>query len=265
MNYSSIPKEMKMLNQWVCCWESSKVPMQATVQKGASVTDPSTWSDYITALKAVLTGQYDYLGFVFVNGIVGIDIDDGYAEDGHTWSETAVDIINHVEGWVEESRSGRGFHIYTKGHLPFTGMNNKKGVEIYESGRFFIVTAKNPLLCSPILPSCQTGIDYVLENYFTADVEKAVKTDSTASTAFYKVQYSKPSKGKFSLKPNYPPVAQGSRHNSMVSLAGQLHSQGKSKREIYLEVSKANQAACLPPLADKEIQHIVTSICRYER
>lgn len=262
MDYRSIPKEMKMLNQWVCCWESSKVPMQATVQKGASVTDPSTWSDYITALKAVLTGQYDYLGFVFKEGIVGIDIDDGYAEDGHTWSETAVDIINKVKGWVEESRSGRGFHIYTKGHLPFTGMNNKKGVEIYESGRFFIVTAKCPLFGSPILPEDQYGIDYVLENYFTTDVEKAVKTDSEA---FYKVQYSKPVGNRISLKPTYPPAPKGTRNHSMASLAGQLHSRGMDKREIYLEVSRANQIACEPPLTDKEIRHIVTSICKYGR
>ena len=261
MDLNSIPKEMKQLKQWVCCWNDSKVPMQAAVQKGASVTDPTTWCDYITALKAVLTGKYDYLGFVFKEGIVGIDIDCGYEEDGSV-SELARDIIDHTEGWVEQSRSGRGFHIYCHGHLPFTGMNNKAGVEIYESGRFFIVTANSFRNCSPILPEGQTGIDYVLERYFAADVEKPLKTDSTA---FYRIQYQKPTAGKISLKPIYPPVPQGSRNHSMASLAGQLHTQGKSKREIYLEVSKVNQQACQPPLTDKEIQHIVTSICRYER
>ena len=260
MDYHSIPKELKKLDQWVCCWKDSKVPMQATVQRGASVTDPSTWSSYRNALKAVITGEYDYLGFVFKEGIVGIDIDDGYNTDG-TISDLAQDILNHTTGWVEESRSARGFHIYCHGHLPFTGMNNKRGVEIYESGRFFIVTAKTLRNGSPMLPDGQDGIDYVLENYFTADVEKAVKTDSTA---FYKVQYAKPTGGRFSLKPVYPPAPKGCRNHSMASLAGQLHSQGYTKRQIYLEVSKANQIACQPPLADREIQRIVTSICKYD-
>ena len=260
MDYSTIPQEMKNLKQWVCCYADSKVPMQASINKAASASDPTTWTDYKTALKAVLTNTYDYLGFVFYRGIVGIDIDAGYNEDG-TITELAQDILANTTGWVEESRSGRGFHIYCKGLLPFKGSNNRQGVEIYSGGRFFIVTANTIRNGSPILPNDQKGIDYVLERYFSADVEKPVKT---ASTAFYKPQYSKPTAGKISFRPTYPVCPKGTRNHSMASLAGQLRSQGKSKREIYLEVSRANREACQPPLSDAEIQRIVTSICRYE-
>ena len=82
-HYENIPEELKTLAQWVCTRDGSKVPMKAFENEAASSTNSSTWSDFSTALNAVENGHYDYCGFVFNdNGIVGIDIDTGYDEDG---------------------------------------------------------------------------------------------------------------------------------------------------------------------------------------
>lgn len=54
----------------------------------------------------------------------------------------ASDIISHCGSYTEKSRSGRGVHILLKGSLPFKGRNNRAGVEIYRSGRYFIMTGK---------------------------------------------------------------------------------------------------------------------------
>ena len=40
MDYSRIPTELKNLKQWVCAWDSSKVPMKAFERKAASSTAP---------------------------------------------------------------------------------------------------------------------------------------------------------------------------------------------------------------------------------
>ena len=136
--YENIPAELKKLNQWVCTRGNSKVPMKAWENEAASSTNPQTWTDFDTAHKSVSDGHYDYCGFVFNdNGLVGVDIDMGYDEDG-LFSSLAADIIGKCRSYTEKSKSGRGFHILLKGDLPFKGKNNLAGVEIYKSSRYFI-------------------------------------------------------------------------------------------------------------------------------
>ena len=96
MNLDKIPKELKELNQWVCSWDRSKAPMQSDINIAASSTNPQTWSTFNNACMAVETNTYDYVGFVFNdNGIVGIDIDSGYGDDGFL-SPLACDIIQEA-------------------------------------------------------------------------------------------------------------------------------------------------------------------------
>ena len=49
MSYLNIPAELREEKAWVNVWEGSKVPMQATVRKAASSSNPNTWSNYIAA------------------------------------------------------------------------------------------------------------------------------------------------------------------------------------------------------------------------
>lgn len=253
--FQNIPYEMKRLRRWVCVWDSSKIPMQAT-QRKAATQNVETWADYKTALKAILCGVYDGLGFMLGDGIVGIDVDIGGTPE-------ADDILEQFpDTYAERSRSGRGFHIYCKGHLPFAGKNNGNGIEIYEGARYFICTGDIIEKHSPMLLNAQNSIDYVLEKYFTAETKKPL---NEPSVALYKVSYEKPSPHNIRLQPNYPAVEQGGRHLAMLSYAGKLWSSGWDPKEIFLEVMRANQAGCKPPLGEREIQNIVRSIKRYER
>jgi hypothetical protein len=260
MNLKNIPIEIQNLNQWVCTKGDIKIPMNAAKLSPASSTNEHTWSSFETAISAVADGTYDYLGFVFNdNGIVGIDIDDGYDKDGFL-SEIAIDIIDKCKSYTEKSKSGRGFHILVKGDLPFKGKNNLKGVEIYKAARFFIMTG-DTLLYHNIVES-QEVIDYVVEKYFPE-----VRTESEGSpsgSTIYTPKWEKP-KEKIPLRPTYPPIPDGTRNLSLTSLAGQWHNMGYTKEDIYKELLYVNSIACNPPLDINEIQTIVNSVTRYRR
>jgi hypothetical protein len=226
----------------------------------ASSTDESTWSSFDVARSSVENGYNDYVGFVFNdNGIVGIDIDDGYDEDGFM-SELAADIIDKCKSYTEKSKSGRGFHILLKGELPFKGKNNLKGVEIYKSARYFIVTG-DTLLYHDIVES-QDAIDYIVEKYFPEMREGA--SDRVGNTRIYTPIWVK-TEGKIGLRPEYPTIPDGTRNISLTSIAGQWHTLGYNKEEIYRELLYVNSVACNPPLDIYEIQCIVNSVTRYKR
>lgn len=259
--FNKIPDELKQLNQWVCVWDNSKIPMQALIKKGASSTNPDTWSSFQNAENAVLSGIYDGLGFVFNdNSIVGIDIDCGYDEDGFL-SPTSVDIMNKCRSYTERSRSGRGMHILVKGTLPFKGKNNQKGVEIYQASRYFITTGN--VLVYPDLIENQSAIDYVVNRYFADELPRCNNTKS--NSLVYRPIFKKPQGNRIYLRPEYPKIKQGLRNLSLTSLAGQLYQCGWSTKEIYRELLFCNQKACKPPLPVNEVESIVKSIARYSR
>lgn len=261
MRFENIPSELKSLPQWVCAWRNSKVPMQANMKKAAASSTPETWATFEDAKAAVDKGRYAYLGFVFAdNGIVGIDLDAGFDEDGFL-SPLAIDIIRHCTSYTEKSKSGRGVHILVKGTLPFKGKNNRAGVEVYQTGRYFIMTGDT--LIYPEIIENQAAIDYIVEKYFP-DVPKE-SSGMSAPQRIYSPVYTKPTNGKVQLKPTYPPILHGSRNLSLTSLAGQMHSQGYTKADIYKELLYANQQACQPPLPQSEVEMIVNSVTRYRR
>lgn len=260
MNLNNIPEELRNLRQWVCTKGDSKVPMMSHKLCAASSTDKTSWSYFDTARMSVDMGYYDYVGFVFNdNGIVGIDIDDGYTEDG-LMSELAADIISKCESYTEKSKSGRGFHILLKGDLPFKGKNNLKGVEIYKSSRYFIMTG-DTLLYNDIVEN-QEAIDYIVEKYFP-DVRDG-ESNRNSPNRIYTPKWERPAE-KISLRPVYYPIPDGTRNISLTSIAGQWHTMGYNKEEIYRELLYVNSVACRPPLDNNEIQCIVNSVTRYKR
>lgn len=260
MNLNNIPEELKKLPQWVCTRHDSKIPMRAGTPYPASSTDAWSWSEFEVAKDAVEKGFYDYVGFVFNdNSIVGIDIDDGYTEDGFM-SELAADIIGKCESYTEKSKSGRGFHILLKGELPFKGKNNLKGVEIYKTARYFIMTG-DTILYHNIVES-QEAINYIVEKYFPDMREGA--SERTTSNRIYSPIWKKPVE-KINLRPVYYPIPDGTRNISLTSIAGQWHTMGYGKEDIYRELLYVNSVACQPPLDINEIQSIVNSVTRYKR
>ena len=260
MNLDNIPEDLQRLHQWVCTKSDSKVPLEAGTTYPASSTNPMSWSSFNSARASVELGFHDYVGFVFNdNGIVGIDIDDGYDEDG-LMSELAADIIGKCESYTEKSKSGRGFHILLYGDIPFKGKNNLKGVEIYKTSRFFIMTG-DTLIYRDMVEN-QEAIDYILGKYFP-EVREG-ESNRTLSNRIYTPIWVK-TEGKIGLRPEYPPIPDGTRNTCLVSLAGQLHSLGYKREEIYRELLYVNSVACKPPLDVNEIQCIVNSVTRYKR
>ena len=261
MSLQNIPNELKSLTQWVCAYSDTKVPMIAKSRFAASSTDPNTWSSFQDAVDSVGCGLYDNIGFVFNNNsIVGIDIDAGYDEDGFL-TEIASDIIGKCKSYTEKSRSGRGVHILLKGTLPFKGKNNLKGVEIYKSSRYFIMTG-DILLYNTIVEN-QQAIDSIVEKYFS-DVSRKNNTEYTTGSNIYVPQWTK-NEGKIKLRPTYPQIPDGCRNICLTSLAGMLHNQGYSARQIYAELLYCNKIACKPMLPSYEIQTIVSSVTKYKR
>jgi hypothetical protein len=261
--YDAIPAELKALPQWVCSWDTSKIPMRAFERKAASSVDPASWADFDTAVASVEAGYYDHIGFVFADtGIVGIDIDCGF-EDGFL-TPLCADIIHACRSYTERSKSGRGVHILLKGDLPFYGKNNRAGVEIYRSRRFFVTTGK-ALLYRDMIEN-QAGIDYVVEKYFSnVTSEKVSSGNKPLLTRYYSPTYRRPENGRIFLRPIYPEIKSGGRNNSLASLAGQMHSTGYPAEAIYKELLYVNSTACKPPLPPRDIQCIVESITRYRR
>ena len=260
MMYDNIPQELRVLRQWVCANDCSKVPMQATRPYPASSTNPDTWSSFDEAVNAVREGYYDYIGFVFNdNGIVGIDLDDAFTAD---MTPVVEDICKWCDGtYMEYSKSGDGLHLFVKGDIPFKGRNNLAGVEMYKTARFFIMTGD--ALPHDGICEKQKALDYILDKYFHETRE--CKT-TTVTPRIYNPEWDSPKGSKrVRIKPNYPVIPDGCRNICLTSLAGMMHSIGYTKGQIYRELQYANSTACKPPLDDGELKSICNSVTRYRR
>lgn len=150
MRLASVPSSLRSLNQWVL-WrfverdgKRTKAPYQPS-GKAARSNDPSTWTDFESAVKALKAG-FDGLGFVFAKngGIVGVDLDwKGWAGEGIP--PEAKTIVDRLGSYTEWSPSRKGCHVLLRGELP-AGVGNRSqlapGVEleVYDHGRFFTVT-----------------------------------------------------------------------------------------------------------------------------
>ena len=253
-----LPNELLFKRNWVGVKSGSKVPLSLPTMNYASSTNPDTWCDYTTAYGCVYKGMCKYLGFVFDDsGIVGIDIDKGFDEDGML-SDLAVDIISRCQSYTELSRSGRGVHILVKGTIPFLGANNQNGVEIYRSGRYFIMTGRQ-IIFNDIVEN-QDALDYVVSRYFPTTPTKKNIDVGVRDVIYSPVR--KFEKGKVTT--TYPPINEGSRHLCLLSLAGQYRGAGADEKEIYTTLQYVNKTACFPPVDDKELKSIVRSIMKYD-
>ena len=260
--YENIPEDLRNLNQWVCAYKDSKVPMQSNRPYAASSTNPDTWSSFEDALWAVEHGYYDYLGFVFNdNGLIGIDIDDAFDENGGI-SDVATDIVGVCQSYTERSKSGHGYHIFVKGNIPFNGKNNLSGVEMYKTARFFIMTGN---VCSSVtnIPENQQAIDYIIDKYFNET--RDVKANKFAPRIYNPKWDFQKGNRVVRIRPVYPRIPEGCRNICLTSLAGMMHSIGYRKGQIFKELQHANDTACDPPLPINELRAICSSVTRYKR
>lgn len=138
------PLNLRARKQFVC-WKYEwlngkwkKIPYNPNTGKPASSVSYKTWSDFDTACKAVDKYNFDGVGIMFAQGVMGIDID--HCIDGNcNITDSAKEIISCVNSYTEYSPSGSGIHILAFGELP--GIRTRTGnYEMYSKGRFFTLT-----------------------------------------------------------------------------------------------------------------------------
>ena len=169
--YENIPQELKKLKQWVC-WKAeerngkiSKVPINAKTGGYAMSNNPSTWTDFETAVKESV--KYNGIGFMLGNGIFGIDLDDMDEEiekfkNGDS-NNIVSEFIHSLGSYAEYSPSGKGIHIICKGKLP-PGGRRKGNFEFYESGRFFTMTGNIASEYTEVV-DCTETVKYLHSKY----------------------------------------------------------------------------------------------------
>lgn len=149
--YEFIPNELKMLKNWVC-WQAvpdpkahsgiSKKPINPQTGGFAMSNNPDTWSDFATAVE--VSSDFAGIGFMFSgSGYFGVDIDDADESLSEYLNGNRNNIIGEfidtLQSYAELSNSKKGIHIICKGKLP-DGGRRKGNVEMYDSGRFFVMT-----------------------------------------------------------------------------------------------------------------------------
>lgn len=188
--YEQIPQELKALPNWIC-WDAvpdekrgkiKKVPINALTGGGAMSNNPSTWCDFDTAVRA--SEKHSGIGFMFGGcPYFGVDIDgkeeelEAYqrGENGNIISE----FISTLQSYAEISQSGKGIHIICRGTLPKRG-RRKGSVEMYEDGRFFVMTGNS---CSEYagISDCTESIKPLHEKYIGGGREPQAKVRPAVS------------------------------------------------------------------------------------
>src|SRR4051812_27318532 len=150
------PDELKARKQWVV-WRYqfrdgkwTKVPYQpAHPQWQAKTDDPSTWSTFDAAWKALLAGDFDGIGYVFSvdDPYFGVDVDNCLkAGEIQDWAQPYIASMGPSYG--EVSPSGKGLKFIARGRLPEDTGTRRTGfgpdgtgaLELYDHGRFFTIT-----------------------------------------------------------------------------------------------------------------------------
>ena len=156
VNFVNIPQELKN-NASFCVWKMekrqgkpTKIPYNPKIGALARTNDPSTFSDFGTAMKTYALGGWDGIGYRVSEGIGAIDIDHCIREDG-SLNDVAASIMSFFpDAYFERSPSGTGLRGFFRLSPDFVYdktvyyINNRKhGLEVYlpgASNRFVTVT-----------------------------------------------------------------------------------------------------------------------------
>lgn len=145
-NPDGIPSELKAIPRWLL-WKleerdgkPTKTPYQINGRM-AKVNDPSTWTDFDTALAAYQAGGFDGLGIALSkeDDLIGVDLDKCLNPDTGELEAESARIVTSLPTYCEVSPSGHGLRLFGFGTLPQGGRRKGK-VEMYEDGRYLTVT-----------------------------------------------------------------------------------------------------------------------------
>jgi hypothetical protein len=164
-----IPQELLKLPSWVGYQlrrnkdRIDKVPMNVLTGRPAKSNDPSTWTDYQTAVDLVSQRGYAGVGFMFQPPYVGVDIDH-CVKDG-VIAPYALEILKALNSYSEYSPSGTGIHILCRGSIARACKISKIGLEIYTKGRFFTVTGNRLTDYPAELNECTNALKTIFSRF----------------------------------------------------------------------------------------------------
>lgn len=176
LKQNSIPEELKQVPNW-CCYQlvpdearpekPKKIPKNAKTGGNAQSNNTETWCTYEEAVEGLKKYGFNGLGFFFSKPYFGVDIDGiDYDIDAYKHGDTdniVSEFIHGLQSYAEYSVSGKGIHIICKGELPLGG-RRRANVEMYQEGRFFIMTAK-PASEYTTINDCTEAIKPLHEKY----------------------------------------------------------------------------------------------------
>ncbi len=162
---AAVPSELQERPQWVVWrYESrdgreTKVPYRADGRGRASTTDRSSWSTFEDAAAAAADASG--VGFVFSEDdpYVGVDLDGGLKRSD--WGA----IIVALDSYSETSVSGEGAHVIVRASLNGHSRRRAGPVEVYEQGRFFVVTGEHIRSTPVTIEPRQTELELVLAEF----------------------------------------------------------------------------------------------------
>jgi DNA-binding transcriptional ArsR family regulator len=185
INYDQIPLELRERSQWVVMrlvkdiktGKLKKVPYQCNAIK-ADVTEPSTWATFAEVNDAFKGGSYDGIGYVFTESdpYVGVDVDgcrDSATCIAKPWAQQ---IIDQLDSYTEISVSGTGFHCLVKATKPPQSKSRVDSLEIYSSGRYFVVTGEHVKGTPLTINTRQAQLESVMTEYKFAQQIPRLKT-----------------------------------------------------------------------------------------
>lgn len=148
--------------------DSNKYPCDFRTGNIANAHDSSIWTDYKTAIasSAQYGGNYG-VGFTFTENdpFFFLDIDNALLETNE-WSDLAKQLCAIFNGAaIEVSSSGKGLHIFGKGHVPEHNCKNTElGIEFYSKDRFVALTGIN--IVGDVNKDCSDILPWLVETYF---------------------------------------------------------------------------------------------------
>lgn len=195
INFEGIPASLKERPQWVLWqWEYdskserwTKPPRQSNGQY-AKTSDPNTWATFDEVHRACLDGDFDGIGIVLRDDLVGIDLDHVIDTSGDL-TPLAAEIVEHFhDAYVEKSPSGDGLRLFTLGTFPRFGKGTEhKNFECYGDGspRYLTVTGQKLTDTAEITHQAE-ALDWLYETHFrkptTADATLPTVTDSAVTS-----------------------------------------------------------------------------------
>ena len=185
-NLDAIPEQLKSLPNWRP-WrftppqnigdKPKKTPLCAhTLKTSNNTTDTADCTTFENLKGMLLLEQmkpYEEQRFHGVgisltgaNDLLVVDIDKAINDDGSI-KDYALNVLTNIDGFVERSVSGSGFHIFTTSSDWDIGnkADNNLGLEVFRSGRYIAITGDEELTFSKSIPSTSINT-MVLRSYF---------------------------------------------------------------------------------------------------